>query len=72
MHVGTPRVPLIKSKDNDKSYKYYVKIKLCKDLVSEMSDLYEFKMALFDYGDPEELFFSLVFFSDSRGIRKDC
>ena len=34
--------------------KYFVKIKLCRDLTSEKSDLYEFKMALFNNGKPEE------------------
>ena len=34
--------------------KYFVKIKLGRDPTSEKSDLYKFKMDLFDNGNPEE------------------
>ena len=44
---------LIKSKNDTKVGKYFVKNKLCRDPTSEKSDLYEFKIALFDNGDPE-------------------
>ena len=54
MHVETPLIPLIKSKHGDKSDKYFVRIKLCRDPTSYSSDLYEFKMAFFDNGDLEE------------------
>ena len=33
------------------------KIKLCRDPTSEKSDLYEFKVALFDNGEPQEFLF---------------
>ena len=55
MHLEPPTTPLIKIKHDDKPYKYFVKIKLCRDPTSYLSDLYDFKMALFENGDPEEL-----------------
>ena len=55
MHVDPPEIPLIESKKNYKWDKDCVKIKVCRDLMSQKSDLYEFKMALFDNGEPEEL-----------------
>ena len=42
---------MIKSKHDDKSYNDFVKLKLRSDPTSEKSELYEFKMALFDNGD---------------------
>ena len=51
MHVEPPPIPLIKSKNYDKSDKYFVKINLRSDPTSQESDLYEFKMSLFDNGD---------------------
>ena len=56
LHVEQPPTPLIKSNHDDNSCKDFVNPKLCRDLTLENSDLYEFKMALFDNGDPEELF----------------
>ena len=53
---GTTIYPLIKSKHDDKSDKYSLKLKLHRDLTSEKSDLYEFKMSLFGNSDPEEFF----------------
>ena len=53
-HVETPPIYLIKSKHNDKSDKDYVKLKLCRDMTSATSDLYELKMALFEKGKIEE------------------
>ena len=53
-HVDPPPIPLIKIEHDNKSDKYFVKIKICKDPMSSSSDLYEFNMALFDNGDPEE------------------
>ena len=52
-----PPIPLIKSNNSDKLDKYFVKIKVPWDPMSENSDLYEFKMELFDNGDPEDLLF---------------
>ena len=48
---------LIKSKNDEKSEKYCVKIKFHRDPTSAKSDLCEFKMALFDNGKPEEFLF---------------
>ena len=53
---GASTDPLIKIKDNDKLDNDFVKLKLCRDMMSDKSDLFEFKMALFDNVNPEELF----------------
>ena len=55
--MDPPPIPLIKSNNYDKLGKYFVKIKVHWDPMSEHSDLYEFKMELFDNGDPEDLLF---------------
>ena len=52
-HVEPPTIPLIKEKHDDKSDKYFVKLKLRRDPTSPSSDLYEFKMSLFDNGNSE-------------------
>ena len=52
---GPPPIPLIKSRNDDKSGKYFVKIKLRRGPTSEKLDLYEFKMALFDNGEPDDI-----------------
>ena len=52
VHVEPPPIPLIKSNNGDKSDKYCVKVKLCRDPTSQILDLYEFKMVLFDNVDP--------------------
>ena len=52
-HVEPPPNILIKEIYNDKSDKYFVKIKLRRDPTSSMSDLYEFNMSLFDHGEME-------------------
>ena len=54
VHAEPQLVPLIKIKHDDKSDKDFVKLKLHRDLTSDKLDLYEFKMALFKNGDPEE------------------
>ena len=59
IHVDPPRIPLIKIKNYDKSDKYFVILKLCKDPKSENSDFYELKMYFFDKIDPEDF---LLFF----------
>ena len=51
VQVDPPPIPMIKSKHDDKSYNDFVKLKLRSDPTSEKSELYEFKMALFDNGD---------------------
>ena len=53
MHVDTPLIPLVKSKNDEKLDKDFVKIKLRRDTKSQKSDLYELKTALFDSGEPE-------------------
>ena len=53
-HVEPPPILPINSKSNGKSDKYIVKLRLCRDPTSGTSDLYEFKMSLFDNGDPED------------------
>ena len=46
VHMELPIIPLIKGKNDDKSDIDFVKIKLRRDLMSEKSDIFEFKMAL--------------------------
>ena len=53
-HVDPPPTPLIKINHTDNLDKDFVKLNLRRDPTSDKSDLYEFKMALFDNGDPEE------------------
>ena len=60
-HVEPPTIPLIKENHNGKADKDSVKLKLRRDPTSPTSDLHEFKMSLFDNGDPEEF---LLFFSN--------
>ena len=52
VHVEPPLTPLIKSKPDVKSDKDFVKLKLRRDMTSRKSDLYEFKIALFENGEP--------------------
>ena len=54
MHVEPNPILLIKSKNGDKLDKYYVKIKSNRDPTSKKSNIYGFKTALFDNGNPEE------------------
>ena len=51
-HMYPPPVPLIKNKHDDNLEKYSIKLKLHRDLTSEKLDLYEFKIVLFENGDP--------------------
>ena len=62
-HVEPPPTPLRKSKHSDKLENDFVKIKLRRDPRSERSNLYEFKIALFDNGDLEEF---LLFICNSN------
>ena len=50
-HVEPPPIPLSKENHDGKSEKYFVKLKLRRDPTSPTSDIYEFKMYLFDNGD---------------------
>ena len=50
-------IPLIKETCNGKSDEDFVKIKFCIGPTSSTSDIYEFKMSLFDHGNPEEFLF---------------
>ena len=54
IHVETPPITLIKSKNDVKLENDCAKIKVRRDPTSENSCLYEFKMALFDNREPEE------------------
>ena len=64
-----PPIPLIKEKDYGKSDKYFVKMKLRRYPTCSMSDLYEFKMSLFDHGDPEHFIVYTQIQYDSCGNR---
>ena len=61
MHLSCLLIPLIKRKNDEKSDKYFVTIKLLRDLTSEKLDLYEFKIALLGNSNPEEF---LLFISN--------
>ena len=63
VHIDSPPMPLIKIKNDEKSDKDCVKIKFCRGPTSQKSDLYEFKMTLFDNGDPEELLLLIINFN---------
>ena len=54
MHVEPPPTPLIKNRHGNKSDKYSVKINISRDPKSYTSDCFDFNMALFDNGEPEE------------------
>ena len=53
-HLNPPPIPLIQETHNSKSDNNFVKLKLCRDPTSYTSELYEFKMSLFENGNPEE------------------
>ena len=53
-HVQPLPIPLIKENHDGKSDKYSVKLKLLRDPTLPTPDHYEFKMSLFENGDPEE------------------
>ena len=63
MYIDLPPIPLIKSNNHDKSEKYCVKIKVRRYPMSQNSYLYEFKMALFDNGEPEEFLLLIMNFN---------
>ena len=73
IHMDQLPIPLIKSNNDMKVEKYSVKIELRRDLTSEKSDLCEFKMTLFDNGEPEEFFLFLRNFkNEARGFGNAC
>ena len=53
-HVDPPPILLIKEKHNGKSDKYFVNLKQRRYPTSSKSELYEFKMSLFDNVKTEE------------------
>ena len=55
-HIDPPPIPIIKENHDGKSDKYSVKIKLRKYPTLSTLDLYEFKMSLFDNGEPEKFY----------------
>ena len=59
-HIEPPYIPLIQETHDGKSYKKNVKLKLRRYPTSSTSDLYEFKMSLFDNGEPEDFYCSFV------------
>ena len=58
IHADPPSVSLTKSKTNKNSEKDYAKIKLRINPSLETSDIYEFKMDLFDNDNLEEFLLS--------------
>ena len=63
VHVEPALIPLITSKNDEKSDKDFVKIRLRRDPTSEKLYLYQLKMALFDNGDPEEFLLFILNFN---------
>ena len=53
-HVEPPMIPLIKETPTGKSDGDYVKLKMRRDPTSSTSELYDFRMSLFEHGDTEE------------------
>ena len=53
VHMEPPPFPMIRSKHNHKLDKDFIKLKLSRDLMSDKSNLYAFKMVLFNNGEPE-------------------
>ena len=51
-HVEPPPIPLIKVTYDGKPDKYFIKNKLLRDLTPSTSDFYEFRISLFDNGEP--------------------
>ena len=49
-YIEPPSTPLIKENHDGMSDKYFVNLKLCRYYMLPMSDLYEFKISLFDNG----------------------
>ena len=60
MHVEPPPIPLIKLNRDWKSQKDFLKPKLNRDPTASTSNLYEFKIIIFNNGDQEEFFFSCI------------
>ena len=54
LHVEPPPIPLINIKHDGNSGKGSVKLKLSRGPTSDTPDLYEFKIALLENGEPEE------------------
>ena len=54
-HVEPPPITLVKETYNVKSDEYFIKLKVCRDTTSSTSDLYEFKMSLFDHSNLEDV-----------------
>ena len=58
-YIELPPIPLLQETHDGKSDKYFVKIKLRIYPTTSTLDLYEFKMYLFENGDPEEFLLSV-------------
>ena len=53
-HLEPLPIPLMKGTYVGNPDKYFVNLKLCRDPTYNTSNLYEFRMSLFDNGHPEE------------------
>ena len=67
LHVKPLPNPLIKIKHNDNLDKDLINIKLRRDPGSQKLDLYEFKMSLFNNGNPEEFLLFVNNFNTTLG-----
>ena len=61
-------ISLIKETRNGKSDENFVKLKLCRDPRSIMLDLYEFKMYLFENGNPEQFMLFVCNFNTTLAV----
>ena len=68
VHVEPPPILLVNVKHNGKPCKYFIKLKLCRNLTLSTSDLYEFKISLFDNGEPEEFLLFLLNFNITLAV----
>ena len=62
-HIEPHPIPLIKINNDEKLDIYFVKIQLCRGPTLENSDLYEFKITLFDNVKLEEFLFLVCKFN---------
>ena len=62
-HVVPPPTPPIKIKHGSNSDKYFINLKFHGYPTSDSSEFYEFKMALFDNGNPKEFLLFVINFN---------
>ena len=63
VHVEPPSIPVDKVKCDGKSVKYFVEMKLRRDMTSSTSYPYEFNISLYYNGEPETFFLFVINFN---------